>query len=64
MRLPQQWMPWLLPALPKVPVSAHYVHVQCPMVDVAPPCRSNKCGVVCRCGRLWDYVREANDHDQ
>jgi hypothetical protein len=26
--------------------------------------RSNKCGVVCQSGRLWEYVREVANPDQ
>lgn len=26
--------------------------------------RSNKCGVVCRCGRSWNYVKEISDSYQ
>jgi hypothetical protein len=41
------------------------LNVRCPGCFLpCPKCRSNKCGVVCQSGRLWEYVREVTNPDQ
>jgi len=47
--------------VPKKADCCDCLNVECPGCFLpCPKCRSNKCGVVCRVGRSWNYVKEVH----